>query len=87
MTHAPSLSLPRRLALSILGLAALAAAAPAAAFAQSPDPGEAPAAKVAVPSSPIVRSRIERATRHRSASTDPRAGLVTRYRIAIRGGW
>jgi len=48
MTRTRSLAQPRRIALSLLGLLALAAVSPAGAFAQSAPPGEAPAAKVAV---------------------------------------
>ena len=48
MTHARSLSGPRRIAVSLLGLLAIAAVAPAGALAQSAAPSEAPAAKVAV---------------------------------------
>ena len=52
MTHARSLTQPRRLVVSLLGLLALAAVAPIEVAAQtesaSPPPGEAPSAKVAV---------------------------------------
>jgi hypothetical protein len=48
MTHTRSRTQPRRLVLSLIGLLALAAVAPATASAQSPAPSDAPAAKVAV---------------------------------------
>jgi len=48
MTHARSLAQPRRLALSFLGVLAVAAVAPVGALAQAASPGEAPAGKVAV---------------------------------------